>query len=87
MTSFRRKKITSFSENTFLLDWILQTSIESNLQHFWENVLWSDETKIELFRRNAVVKVWRNNDTEYSTMNIIPKVKFGGRIKHDLGLL
>ena len=44
---------------------------------FWENVLWSDEIKIQLFCRNAVAKVRRKKGTEYSPKNTIPTVKSG----------
>ncbi len=27
----------------------------------WENVIWSDETKIELFGKNSTCRVWRRN--------------------------
>ncbi len=37
----------------------------------WENVIWSDETKIELFGKNSTCRVWRRKNT-------IPTVKHGG---------
>lgn len=47
-------------------------------KEFWDNVLWSDETKIELFGRPGTQKVWRKKGTEYLPKNTIPTVKFGG---------
>ena len=41
---------------------------------FWRNVLWSDETKIELFGHNDHRYVWRLA----SPKNTIPTVKHGG---------
>lgn len=47
-------------------------------KEFWDNILWSNETKIELFGRPGTQKVWRKKNTEYSPKNTIPTVKFGG---------
>ncbi len=43
----------------------------------WEKVMWSDETKIELFGINSTRRVWRKKD-EYNPKNTIPTVKHGG---------
>lgn len=45
---------------------------------YWKSVLWSDETKIELFGRNAARHVWRTEGTAYDRKNTIPTVKHGG---------
>lgn len=45
---------------------------------FWNNVVWSDETKIELFGHNEAKRVWRKNGNAYSPKNTIPTVKYGG---------
>ncbi|KAF2348584.1 Transposase Tc1-like [Trinorchestia longiramus] len=45
---------------------------------FWNSVLWSDETKIELFGRNSINYVWREQNEEYKPKCTIPTVKFGG---------
>ncbi|KAK3552029.1 hypothetical protein QTP70_031581 [Hemibagrus guttatus] len=47
-------------------------------QDFWENTLWSDETKIELFGRSVSHYVWRKSNTAFQKNNIIPTVKYGG---------
>ena len=44
----------------------------------WEKVMWSDETKIELFGINSTRRVWRKRNAEYNPKNIIPTVKHGG---------
>ena len=46
-------------------------------ESFWESVLWSDETKIELFGRNSRNHIWRKDGTAL-VQNTIPTVKFGG---------
>ncbi len=40
----------------------------------WENVLWSDETKIELFGINSTRRVWRKRNDDYPPKNTIPTV-------------
>ena len=44
----------------------------------WEKVMWSDETKIELFGINSTRRVWRKRNAEYNLKNTIPTVKHGG---------
>ncbi|KAK3525999.1 hypothetical protein QTP70_011800 [Hemibagrus guttatus] len=47
-------------------------------QDFWENILWTDETKIELFERSVSHYVWHKSNTAFQKKNIIPTVKYGG---------
>ncbi|KAK3569335.1 hypothetical protein QTP86_026814 [Hemibagrus guttatus] len=49
-----------------------------DLQDFWENTLWTDKTKIELFGRSVSHYVWRKSNTAFQKKNIIPTVKYGG---------
>ncbi|CAJ0935200.1 unnamed protein product [Ranitomeya imitator] len=44
----------------------------------WFKVLWSDETKIEIFGANHIRDVWRLDGTAYDPKNTIPTVKHGG---------
>ncbi len=44
----------------------------------WVKVLWSDETKIELFGINSTSRVWRRRNAAYDPKNTIPTVKHGG---------
>ncbi|KAK3561480.1 hypothetical protein QTP86_003902 [Hemibagrus guttatus] len=44
----------------------------------WENGIWSDETKIELFGKNSTCRVWRRKNAELHPKNTIPTVKHGG---------
>ncbi|KAK3538581.1 hypothetical protein QTP86_006659 [Hemibagrus guttatus] len=47
----------------------------------WENVIWSDETKMELFGKNSTCRVWRRKNAELHPKNTIPTVKhWGGNI-------
>uniref|UniRef100_A0A8C9X1V4 Transposase Tc1-like domain-containing protein n=1 Tax=Sander lucioperca TaxID=283035 RepID=A0A8C9X1V4_SANLU len=47
-------------------------------QRYWLNVLWTDETKIELFGNTKQHYIWRRKGTAYHHENIIPTVKYGG---------
>ncbi len=44
----------------------------------WVKVLWSDETKIELFGINSTRRVWRRRNAAYDAKNTIPTIKHGG---------
>ncbi|KAK3517652.1 hypothetical protein QTP70_014780 [Hemibagrus guttatus] len=43
----------------------------------WEYVIWSDETKIELFGKNSTCCVWRRKNAVLHPKNTIPTVKHG----------
>ena len=45
---------------------------------FWNKILWSDKTKIELFGGNSSRHVWRKEGTSYDPKNTIPTIKHGG---------
>ena len=45
---------------------------------FWKKVIWSDEMKVELFRRNTATSVWWKNGTAFKKYNTILTVKFWG---------
>ena len=45
---------------------------------FWESVLWSDETKINLFGSDGHKMVYRKNGEALSPKNLLPTVKHGG---------
>uniref|UniRef100_A0A803JX28 Tc1-like transposase DDE domain-containing protein n=1 Tax=Xenopus tropicalis TaxID=8364 RepID=A0A803JX28_XENTR len=44
----------------------------------WKKVLWSDETKMELFCQNAKRYVWRKTNTAHHSEHTIPTVKYVG---------
>ena len=62
--------------------------LESNLRNaknhsgdaeaMWQKVLWSDETKMELFDRNAKCSVCHKSNTAHHPKNTIPIVKHSG---------
>ncbi len=45
---------------------------------YWNHVLWSDETKINLFGSDGVKCVWRQPGEEYKDKCVLPTVKHGG---------
>ena len=47
-------------------------------QRFWNSVLWSDETKLELFGPMDQRYVWRKKNEAYAEKNTLPTVKHGG---------
>src|SRR4029434_7887695 len=47
-------------------------------QGFWENVLWTDETKLELFGKSHQLYVQRRKNEAYKEKNTVPTVKYGG---------
>ncbi len=45
---------------------------------YWNHVLWSDETKVNLFGSDGVKCVWRQQIEEYKDKCVLPTVKHGG---------
>ncbi len=44
---------------------------------YWNHVLWSDETKINLFGSDGVKHMWRQPGEEYKDKCVLPTVKHG----------
>ena len=53
----------------------------SRPQSFWENVLWTDETKVELFSKALNSTVYRKWNEAYKEKNTVPTVKYVGGSK------
>ena len=70
-------------KTSLLLKWHRDARLKFVRQHkekensFWERVLWTDETKFELFGHNYWNHVWRKDAKAYSSKNMVPTVKFG----------
>lgn len=47
-------------------------------QSYWNKVLWSDESKFQLFHSNRRSRVWRKKGTELDPKHLTPTVKHGG---------
>uniref|UniRef100_A0A669EVF3 Transposase n=1 Tax=Oreochromis niloticus TaxID=8128 RepID=A0A669EVF3_ORENI len=54
------------------------TSHVGDTANMWKKVLWSDETKMQLFGQNAKRYVWRKTTTAHHSEHTIPTVKYGG---------
>ncbi len=46
---------------------------------YWNHVLWSDETNINVFDSDGIKRVWRKPAEEYNDKCVLPTVKHGGR--------
>ncbi len=47
-------------------------------EDYWDSILWSDETKINVFWNDGFKTVWRRKGEEYKEKCIVPTVKHGG---------
>ena len=45
---------------------------------FWNNVIWSDESKFNLFGSDGTVMIWRSTEEELEPRFTVPTVKHGG---------
>lgn len=45
---------------------------------FWDTILWSDETKVNLFGSDGAQNVWRRAGNEYAGKNVVITVMHGG---------
>ncbi len=47
-------------------------------EDYWDSILWSDETKINVFGTDGFKTVWRCKGEEYKEKCMVPTVKHGG---------
>jgi len=47
-------------------------------QDFWNNVLWTDQTKVEMFGHNAQQHICGKPSRAYQHKHLMPAVKHGG---------
>ena len=45
---------------------------------YWSHVLWTDETKVNLFGSDGVKRLWRQPGEENKDKSVLPTVKHGG---------
>ncbi len=45
---------------------------------YWNHVLWSDETKINIFGSDGFMRVWWHPTEEYKDKCVLPTIKHGG---------
>ncbi|GFW76434.1 transposable element Tcb1 transposase [Trichonephila clavipes] len=46
---------------------------------FWKKVIFSDESKSEIFTPPSIRKIWRKNKTAFEPKNVLPTLRHGGR--------
>lgn len=49
----------------------------SKPKSFWEKVLWTDETKVELFGQTCHCAVYQKGNEAYKGKNTVPTVEYG----------
>ena len=72
----RRNQLLSKRHMTGLLEFAKRHLKDSQTMKY--KILWSDETKMELFDLNAKGHVWMKPGTAHHLTNTIPTVKHGG---------
>lgn len=72
----RRKPLISEKNRKKRLEFAREHANKTNA--FWETVIFSDETKINLFGSDGRDKVWRKKNTALKIENVCPTVKHGG---------
>ncbi|GFU76726.1 transposable element Tcb2 transposase [Trichonephila clavipes] len=45
---------------------------------FWKKVIFSDESKFEIFTPPSIREIWRKNKTAFEPKNVLPTLKYGG---------
>ncbi len=65
---------------------LVRLKFANDSEENWVKVLWSDETKIQLFDINSMRRVWRRRNAAYDPKNTIPTVKHGGGTHSALGV-
>ncbi len=51
---------------------------QTKYMDYWNHVMWSDETKINLFGSDGIKRVWRQPGEEYKDKCVLPTIKHGG---------
>lgn len=72
----RKKCLVSAANKKKRFNFAIQHADKS--QMYWNNVIWSDESKFELFSSNRQVRVWRKVNTALDPKNLQATVKHGG---------
>uniref|UniRef100_A0A034VZC4 Transposable element Tc1 transposase n=1 Tax=Bactrocera dorsalis TaxID=27457 RepID=A0A034VZC4_BACDO len=72
----RKKPLISSRNQKKRLDYAKEYNTKPNT--FWDQVLFSDESKYNIFRSDGRTSVWRKPNTEFEKQNLAPTVKYGG---------
>lgn len=71
----KRPMISKVNKNKRLL--FARNHINKPLE-FWKHVIWSDESKFELFNKKRRLRVWRKSDEGLQDRHLQPTMKHGG---------
>lgn len=72
----RRKPLLKKRHKTARLQFAMKHQHES--EAYWGKILWSDETKINLFGSDGIQRIWRRVGKDYHKDCVVPTVKHGG---------
>ncbi len=72
MSQDLRKKIISLHKKEFA------RAHADKDEDYWDSILWSDGTKINVFGTDGFKTVWRRKGEEYKEKCMVPTVKHGG---------
>ncbi len=68
-------------EGSLFWSWLTKKPAENNLaksMNYWNHVLWSDDSKVNLFDSDGVQHMWWRPGEEYQENCALPTVKHGG---------
>ncbi|GBM41057.1 hypothetical protein AVEN_274281-1 [Araneus ventricosus] len=60
------------------LDFPPRTSMLNKPETFWNNVLFADESKFNIFGSDRRIMVWRRKNEELNRKNLVGTFKYGG---------
>lgn len=72
----RKKPYISKINQTKRLNFAKKYKNES--PNFWNNILFTDESKFEIFGAKKPPKIWRNKNEAFSDKNVVKTIKHGG---------
>ncbi|GFU94402.1 transposable element Tcb2 transposase [Trichonephila clavipes] len=72
----RKKPYISEVNRKRRLEFAMKNKIKP--MEFWKKVIFSDESKFEIFTPPSIRKIWRKNKTAVEPKNVLPTLKHGG---------
>ncbi len=78
LASYRPRKVPLKTKRHLRMHLNFAKAHLEDSQEQWMKVLWSDETKIELFGHNMTKTIWHKKGEAYNPKNTIPTVKHRG---------
>jgi transposase len=78
LRKYRARKVPLLKKKHLAARKKFATEMLNKEDNYFDKILWSDETKIELFGNNYNNMVWREPNSAYKQKNTVPTVKHGG---------